>query len=285
MNKSMEQNVTSRAVATARGLAVPANWINGLRQLASKIGFMAGSVALMILLWEVASRLSSQALPGPTSTIGILWEMVSNPFYDYGPNDKGIALQFIASLQRVFGGFLLGAVVAIPLGIAMGAIPFCRKLFDPIVQVLKPVSPLAWFPIGLAAFQSVGPATIFIIFITSLWPTVVNTAFGVASIPKDHRNVAAVFRFSKWKYLTKILLPYTLPHILTGLRLSMGVAWMVIVAAEMLSGGVGIGFFVWDSWNALSVERVIAAIILIGLVGLALDRMFYYLEQRFTYGR
>lgn len=285
MNKSVEQNVTSRAVATARGLAVPANWINGLRQLASKIGFMAGSVALMILLWEVASRLSSQALPGPTSTLGILWEMVSNPFYDYGPNDKGIALQFIASLQRVFGGFLLGAVVAIPLGIAMGAIPFCRKLFDPIVQVLKPVSPLAWFPIGLAAFQSVGPATIFIIFITSLWPTVVNTAFGVASIPKDHRNVAAVFRFSKWKYLTKILLPYTLPHILTGLRLSMGVAWMVIVAAEMLSGGVGIGFFVWDSWNALSVERVIAAIILIGLVGLALDRMFYYLEQRFTYGR
>ncbi len=285
MNKSMEQNVTTRAVGTAKEIAVPASWINGLRQLASKLGFMAGSVTLMLLLWELASRLSAQALPGPTSTLGILWEMVSNPFYDYGPNDKGIALQFIASLQRVFGGFLLGAVVAIPLGIAMGSIPFCRKLFDPIVQVLKPVSPLAWFPIGLAAFQSVGPATIFIIFITSLWPTVVNTAFGVASIPKDHRNVAAVFRFSKWKYLTKILLPYTLPHILTGLRLSMGVAWMVIVAAEMLSGGVGIGFFVWDSWNALSVERVIAAIILIGLVGLALDRMFYYLEQRFTYGR
>ncbi|WP_212567928.1 nitrate ABC transporter permease [Bacillus alkalicellulosilyticus] len=281
MSKQIEQSVAHGGVGTARTLAIPPVLKNALK----KAGFLVGSMALLILLWEIASRISGQALPGPTSTLGILWAMVSNPFYNYGPNDKGIALQFMASLQRVFAGFLLGALVAIPLGIIMGVTPFFKQLFEPIVEVLRPVSPLAWFPIGLAAFQSVGPATIFIIFITSLWPTVVNTAFGVSNIPKDHRNVAAVFKFSKWKYLTKILLPYTLPHILTGLRLSLGIAWMVIVAAEMLSGGTGIGFFVWDSWNALSIERVIAAIVLIGLVGLVLDRGFHYIEKRFSYGR
>jgi nitrate/nitrite transport system permease protein len=280
MSKQLEHNVKASSVSTGKGFALPTYVKDALR----KLGYLAGSVAILVLLWELASRFSAQSLPSPISTFGVLWSILSDPFYNYGPNDKGIALQFAASLQRVFTGFILGALVAIPLGILMGVTPFFKQIFEPIVEVLRPVSPLAWFPIGLAVFQSVGPATIFIIFITSLWPTVVNTAFGVSSIPKDHRNVAAVFRFSKWKYLTKILLPYTLPHILTGLRLSMGVAWLVIVAAEMLSGGVGIGFFVWDSWNALSLERVIAAIILIGLVGLVLDRGFHYIQKRFTYG-
>ncbi|MCL7749317.1 nitrate ABC transporter permease [Halalkalibacter alkaliphilus] len=280
MSKQLEHHVKASSVSTGKGFALPTYVKDALR----KLGYLAGSVAILVLLWELASRFSAQSLPSPISTFGVLWSILSDPFYNYGPNDKGIALQFAASLQRVFTGFILGALVAIPLGILMGVTPFFKQIFEPIVEVLRPVSPLAWFPIGLAVFQSVGPATIFIIFITSLWPTVVNTAFGVSSIPKDHRNVAAVFRFSKWKYLTKILLPYTLPHILTGLRLSMGVAWLVIVAAEMLSGGVGIGFFVWDSWNALSLERVIAAIILIGLVGLVLDRGFHYIQKRFTYG-
>ncbi|WP_332630968.1 nitrate ABC transporter permease [Halalkalibacter flavus] len=280
MSKQLEHNVKASSVSTGKGFALPPYVKDALR----KLGYLVGSVAILVLLWELASRFSAQSLPSPISTFGVLWSILSDPFYNYGPNDKGIALQFAASLQRVFTGFILGALVAIPLGILMGVTPFFKQIFEPIVEVLRPVSPLAWFPIGLAVFQSVGPATIFIIFITSLWPTVVNTAFGVSSIPKDHRNVAAVFRFSKWKYLTKILLPYTLPHILTGLRLSMGVAWLVIVAAEMLSGGVGIGFFVWDSWNALSLERVIAAIILIGLVGLVLDRGFHYIQKRFTYG-
>lgn len=282
MSQTLEQSVGSTKTYESSGkrVAMPPFLLNAL----SKSAYLLGSMAILVAAWEAASRLSGQALPGPVATLGVFWELISNPFYNYGPNDKGVALQFVASLQRVFAGFLLGALVAVPLGIVMGAVPFCQKLFDPIVQVLRPVSPLAWFPIGLAAFQSVGPSTIFIIFITSLWPTVVNTAFGVSSIPKDHRNVAAVFRFSKWKYLTKVLFPYTLPHILTGLRLSLGIAWMVIVAAEMLSGGVGIGFFVWDSWNALSVERVISALVLIGLVGLLLDRVFFYIEKRFKYG-
>jgi nitrate/nitrite transport system permease protein len=165
----------------------------------------------------------------------------------------------------------------------MGASTICKQIFYPIVQLLKPVSPLAWFPIGLVVFKDTGMATIFIVFITSLWSTLINTSFGVGSIPQDHKNVAKAFGFSKMRYLTKILIPYSLPHIITGLRLSISVAWLVIVAGEMLSGGAGIGFFVWDSWNALSLEKVISAIIIIGIVGLLFDRIFTYIESKVAY--
>jgi nitrate/nitrite transport system permease protein len=242
------------------------------------LGFIA-----LIGFWYLISLITKGELPAPYATLTVLWELLKDPFYDYGPNDKGIGLQLGNSLVRVFYGFLMGAVVAIPAGILMGASTFCRKVFYPIVQLLKPVSPLAWFPIGLVAFQSASSATVFIIFITSLWPTLINTSFGVASLPDDHKNVAKAFGFSKWKYLTKVLLPFSLPHIITGLRLSIGVAWLVIVAGEMLSGGVGIGFFVWDSWNALSLEKVISAILIIGIVGLLLDRIFAWMEKKVTY--
>jgi nitrate/nitrite transport system permease protein len=238
---------------------------------------------VLVCLWYVASLFSEGGLPTPWATFIVFYELVINPFYDFGPNDKGIGLQLGSSLARVFTGFMLGSLVAIPMGILMGASEFMKKIFYPIVHILKPVSPLAWFPIGLVMFQSASQATIFIIFITSLWPTVINTAFGVASVPDDHKNVARAFGFSKWKYLTKILLPYSLPHIITGLRLSVGVAWLVIVAGEMLSGGMGIGFFVWDSWNALSLEKVISAILIIGIVGLILDRAFSWAEKKVTY--
>ena len=239
--------------------------------------------SVLVGLWYVVSLVTEGELPTPVATFKVLWELVKDPFYDYGPNDKGIGLQLGSSLGRVFLGFAMGALVAIPIGILMGANTFCKKMFYPIVQVLKPVSPLAWFPIGLVAFESASKATIFIIFITSLWPTLINTAFGVASLPDDHKNVAKAFGFSTWKYISKVLLPFSLPHIITGLRLSIGVAWLVIVAGEMLSGGIGIGFFVWDSWNALSLERVISAILLIGIVGLLLDRGFSWVEKRVTY--
>lgn len=246
--------------------------------LSSLLGFAA-----LTGFWYLISRITEGGLPTPAATFQVFWELVKDPFYDYGPNDKGIGLQLGSSLSRVFLGFLLGSLFAIPVGLLMGANAFCRKVFYPIVQILKPVSPLAWFPIGLVAFESASLATIFIIFITSLWPTLINTSFGVASIPDDHKNVAKAFGFSRWKYLTKVLLPFSLPHIITGLRLSIGVAWLVIVAGEMLSGGMGIGFFVWDSWNALSLEKVISAILIIGLVGLLLDRGFSYLEKKVTY--
>ena len=233
--------------------------------------------------WYGVSVFTKGSLPYPVATFQVFWEMVRDPFYDFGPNDKGSALQLFSSLGRVFTGFLIGSCIAIPVGLLMGASEISRKIFYPIVQILKPVSPLAWFPIGLVAFESASKATIFIIVITSLWPTLINTAFGVGSVPQDHKNVAKAFGFSKWKYLTKVLIPFSLPHIITGLRLSIGVAWLVIVAGEMLSGGMGIGFFVWDSWNALSLEKVISAILIIGLVGLLLDKGFSFLAKKVTY--
>lgn len=234
-------------------------------------------------LWELLSSITKDALPGPIATLTVLYEMISDPFYDYGPNDKGIGLQLFNSIKTVLLGFFLGSLVAIPIGILMGASTICKQIFYPIVQLLKPVSPLAWFPIGLVVFKDTGLATIFIVFITSLWSTLINTSFGIASLPQDHKNVAKAFGFSKMRYLTKILIPFSLPHIITGLRLSISVAWLVIVAGEMLSGGAGIGFFVWDSWNALSLEKVISAIIIIGIVGLLFDKLFTYIENKVAY--
>lgn len=250
----------------------------------SKSLLLAG-VGLFVFggFWSLLSYYTKDALPGPIATLTVLKEMLSDPFYDYGPNDKGIGLQLFNSIKTVLMGFLLGSLIAVPIGILMGASTICKQIFYPIVQLLKPVSPLAWFPIGLVVFKDTGMATIFIVFITSLWSTLINTSFGVVSIPQDHKNVAKAFGFSKMRYLTKILIPYSLPHIITGLRLSISVAWLVIVAGEMLSGGAGIGFFVWDSWNALSLEKVISAIIIIGVVGLLFDRLFTFIENKVAY--
>ena len=250
---------------------------------AKAIFYNVFGLSILVAIWYAISLITHGELPTPLATFRVFWELVKDPFYDFGPNDKGIALQLWSSVIRVFSGFALGALVAIPAGLLMGANNFCKKVFYPLVHILKPVSPLAWFPIGLVAFGSASKATIFIIFITSLWPTLINTAFGVASIPDDHKNVAKAFGFSKWKYLVKVLIPFSLPHIVTGLRLSIGVAWLVIVAGEMLSGGTGIGFFVWDSWNALSLEKVISAILIIGLVGLLFDKFFSVIEKRVTF--
>lgn len=244
---------------------------------------VAASVAILPAIWMAATFFSDD-LPTPLATASTFWDLVSNPFYDNGPNDKGIGLQLLFSFKRVFIGFAIGSVIAVPLGVMLGLSSGARRVIDPIVQLLRPVSPLAWFPIGLAAFSSAGSATIFMIFITSLWPTVINTMFGVSNMPKTYKNVGQMFKYSKVKYMVRIVLPYSLPHILTGLRLSMGIAWMVIVAGEMLSGGTGIGFFVWDSWNSLNLSNVISAIILIGIVGIAFDRGFAYLANKASYG-
>ena len=250
---------------------------------AKSILFACIGLAIFCGFWSILSFYTKEALPGPTATLKVLYEMLIDPFYDYGPNDKGIGLQLFVSIKTVLTGFLLGSLFAIPFGILIGASSFFKKIFYPIVQFLKPVSPLAWFPIGLVVFKDTGLATIFIVFITSLWSTLINTSFGVSTIPQDHKNVAKAFGFSKWRYLTKVVFPYTLPHIITGLRLSISVAWLVIVAGEMLSGGAGIGFFVWDSWNALSLEKVISAIIIIGFVGIIFDGFFTMIENKVSY--
>ena len=257
--------------------------LNTLIVKSKSVLLAGGGLLLFGGFWSLLSIYTKDALPGPIATLTVLKEMLSDPFYDYGPNDKGIGLQLFNSIKTVLLGFTLGSLIAIPIGILMGASTICKQIFYPIVQLLKPVSPLAWFPIGLVVFKDTGMATIFIVFITSLWSTLINTSFGVASIPQDHKNVAKAFGFSKMRYLTKILIPYSLPHIITGLRLSISVAWLVIVAGEMLSGGAGIGFFVWDSWNALSLEKVISAILIIGIVGLLFDRIFTYIENKVAY--
>ena len=200
------------------------------------------------------------------------------------PDYKGIGTKLLSSLTRVGIGFGLGSLIAIPIGLMMGSNKIMMNIINPMVQILRPVSPLAWFPLGLAIFQDSPKASIFMIFICSLWPTLINAAFGVSSIPQDHKNVGKAFGFSRWKYITRIMLPYSLPHILTGLRLSIGVAWMVIVAGEMLSGGIGLGYFVWEEgFNGGSVAKILVAIIIIGMVGLLLDKIFIGLQKRFTY--
>lgn len=254
-----------------------------IKNSAKNIAYFLGSMAILIGIWQLISIITKAEIPGPVPTWAVFKELMAEPFYDRGPNDKGIGNNLMSSIGRVFTGFALGSIIAIPMGMLMGSSKLGMSLLNPIVQILKPVSPLAWFPLGLLAFKDSGGATIFIIAITSLWPTVINTAFGVSSIPADHKNVGKAFGFSTWKYLTKIVIPYSLPHIFTGLRLSIGIAWVVIVAGEMLSGGVGIGFFVWDSWNGLSLEKILVAILIIGGVGLILDKAFNALQNAFSW--
>lgn len=236
----------------------------------------------MLAIWALVAAVASD-LPSPVEALSALAALLQTPFHDNGPNDKGIGVHLYTSLQRVFIGFSLAVIVAVPLGFVMGASKAAWAIFNPVAQLLRPVSPLAWFPLGIVVLKDAPTAAIFVIFITALWPTVINTAFGVASVPEGHKNVARVFRFGKVKYVRHVLLPYSLPSIITGMRISMGIAWMVIVAAEMLSGGSGIGFFVWDAYNASNLANVAAAIFLIGGIGMALDYGFTKLQSKVSY--
>ena len=254
-------------------------WVSRLTELGRGIGWAVLGTAVVVLLWQLAASRSTD-VPAPLDGARTLVDLLGDPFYDNGPNDKGVGLQLATSLQRVFTGFALAAVVGVLAGLLLGASRRAWLAFNPVVQVLRPVSPLAWFPIWLAVFKDASQASIFVIFITALWPTLINTAAGAAEIPHDHRNVARVFRFGRIAYLRHVLVPNALPSIITGLRLSMGIAWMVIVAVEMLSGNSGIGFFVWDSYNAGNLDSVVAAIVLIGLVGLILDAILVRLSRK-----
>ena len=247
----------------------------------ASLGWAAVGLVVVVALWHLAS-LRSVDLPAPGETFAKVVELLRTPFVDNGPNDKGIGLQLLTSLRRVGTGFAVATVVGIPLGLAIGSSRRAWSAINPIVQVLRPVSPLAWFPIWLTVSKDAGQASIMVIFITALWPTVVNTAAGAGSIPSEQRDVARVFRFGKLAYLRHVLVPNALPGMVTGMRLSMGIAWMVIVAVEMLSGGAGIGFFVWDAYNAGSLAAVTAAILLIGAVGVVLDASFQRLSRRVT---
>jgi nitrate/nitrite transport system permease protein len=239
-------------------------------------------ILMLLAVWTLISQ-QSPNLPGPVKTWISALELFSHPFYDNGPNDMGVGWNILASLQRVALGFSLAALVGIPLGFIIGRFEFVARMAAPVISLLRPVSPLAWLPIGLLVFKAANPAAIWVIFISAIWPMVINTAVGVSKVPQDYMNVAKVLNLSEWKIVTKILFPFVLPYMMTGVRLSIGVAWLVIVAAEMLTGGVGIGFWVWDEWNNLNVEHIIIAIFIVGLVGLLLELMLTKIAQRFSY--
>ena len=210
-------------------------------------------------------------------------KQLSNPFYDNGPNDKGVAIQLAYSLARVGLGFFIACIVAIPLGFLIGMSPLLRRAFDPFIQVLKPISPLAWMPLALYTIKDSSVSGIFVIFICSVWPMLINTAFGVSSVKREWLNVASTLEVTPLRKALKVILPAAAPTILTGMRISMSIAWLVIVAAEMLVGGTGIGYFVWNEWNNLSLTNVIFAILVIGVVGMLLDMMFARLQKWVTY--
>jgi nitrate/nitrite transport system permease protein len=237
---------------------------------------------MLLAIWTLISH-QSPNLPGPLSTWHSAVELFSDPFYDNGPNDQGIGWNILYSLQRVSLGFGMAALVGIPLGFIIGRFEFANRMASPIISLLRPVSPLAWLPIGLLVFKAANPAAIWVIFISAIWPMIINTAVGVSKVPQDYLNVAKVLNLSEWKVFTKILFPFALPYLMTGVRLSIGVAWLVIVAAEMLTGGVGIGFWVWDEWNNLNVEHIIIAIFIVGIVGLLLELSLTQLAKRFSY--
>lgn len=236
------------------------------------------ALAVFLIIWQILCPPGSKGLPGPMEVIAQTWDpYIINPFFDNGGTDKGLALQIFASLQRVAIGFSLSALVGITLGILIGANDFLYRAVDPLFQVLRTIPPLAWLPIALAAFQQSNPSAIFVIFITSIWPIIINTTVGVQQIPQDYRNVARVLRLKSSKYFWKILLPASVPYIFTGLRIGVGLSWLAIVAAEMLVGGVGIGFFIWDAYNNSLLSQIIIALIYVGLVGLLLDRLVAYI--------
>ncbi len=222
-------------------------------------------------------------LPTPGQIGEALLKQIRNPFYDNGPNDKGIGIQIAYSLARVLSGFLLAALVAIPLGFLIGMSPLIYRALNPFIQVLKPISPLAWMPLALYTIKDSATSSIFVIFICSIWPMLINTAHGVAGVRRDWLNVAKTLEVGIFRKAFLVVLPAAAPTILTGMRISMGIAWLVIVAAEMLVGGTGIGYFVWNEWNNLSLTNVIFAILMIGVVGMLLDMLFSVLQRAVTY--
>jgi len=243
-------------------------------------------VILLVLgvIWEMLCSGADAALPPPSQVIAETWELIVDPFYDNGGNDVGLAWQLLASLQRVAVGYMLAVVAGVGLGVLIGQSDWAMRGLDPIFQVLRTVPPLAWLPLSLAGFQDSHPSALFVIFITAIWPIIINTAVGIRNIPQDYRNVAQVLQLNGFEYFKTIMLPAAAPYIFTGLRIGVGLSWLAIIAAEMLIGGVGIGFFIWDAWNASRISDIILALVYIGVVGFVLDRLVAFVGQRITRG-
>ena len=244
------------------------------------------SLAIFLGFWEIGANLKwfSKGMPTASLTIKELWYWVTHPFYDNGPNDLGIGWNLLISLRRVAIGYTLASVIAVPLGILVGISRVAFKAFNPYFQLLKPVSPLAWLPLGLYIFRNSELTGIFIITIASIWPTLTNTAFGVANVDSSYLDVSKTLGASRWRTIFKVIIPAALPNIISGLRISMGISWLVIVAAEMLLG-TGLGYFIWNEWNNLYIPNILVAIFIIGVVGIVLDQIFAYLEKIVSFGK
>jgi nitrate/nitrite transport system permease protein len=283
-NHSTSGTMPKSSTSTTAAPAAPAVARRGLsRDIVLAVLPPVLGLALLIGLWALVSITTKGSIPSPLETGRQAIEVFGDPFYRKGPNDQGVGWNVLMSLQRVALGFGLAALVGIPAGFAIGRFTFLSRMFNPLISLLRPVSPLAWLPIGLLVFKGANPAAIWTIFICSIWPMIINTAVGVQRVPQDYMNVARVLQLSEWKIVTKILFPAVLPYMLTGVRLAVGTAWLVIVAAEMLTGGVGIGFWVWDEWNNLKVENILLAILVIGVIGLLLEAGLMALARRFAY--
>jgi len=241
-------------------------------------------IGLLLLVWELVCRRTGATLPPPSRVVSDTWDLIVHPFFDNGGIDKGLFWHLSASLQRVARGYALAAIVGVALGTLVGQSDWAMRGLDPLFQVLRTVPPLAWLPLSLAAFRDGQPSAIFVIFITAIWPIIINTAVGIRNIPQDYRNVAQVLRLNHLEFFWKIMVPSAAPYIFTGLRIGIGLSWLAIVAAEMLIGGVGIGFFIWDAWNSSRISEIILALLYVGVIGFVLDRIVAALATLITRG-
>jgi nitrate/nitrite transport system permease protein len=270
----------SAAPAPAKVLAIAPKKTPFAARLAVRSKIIATNVvppvvvlAVFLVIWEMLCRRTGATLPPPSKVLADTWELIVDPFYDRGGIDKGLFWHMSASLQRVAFGYALAAIGGVALGTLVGQSTWAMRGLDPIFQVLRTVPPLAWLPLSLAAFRNGQPSAIFVIFITAIWPIIINTAVGIRNIPQDYRNVAQVLRLNQLEFFYKVMVPAAAPYIFTGLRIGIGLSWLAIVAAEMLIGGVGIGFFIWDAWNSSHISEIILALVYVGLVGFILDRI------------
>lgn len=271
----MTANLPSRSQNNRLASLLPA-----LQKSPRKIIAPIVAIAIFLIVWQILAGESKSGIPAPLTILQETWNpLIINPFFDNGGTDKGLFWQILASLQRVGIGFSLSAIVGIGLGILIGSNRLMFDALDPIFQVLRTVPPLAWLPISLTAFSQANPSAIFVIFITAIWPIIINTTVGVQQIPRDYQNVSRVLQLSKVEYFFNILFPSTVPYIFTGLRIGIGLSWLAIVAAEMLVGGVGIGFFIWDSYNSGRLSPLILALVYVGIVGFLLDRLVGFIAS------
>jgi nitrate/nitrite transport system permease protein len=254
------------------------------RSLATRVVPPIIVIALTLLIWELLCRRAGSTLPPPSRVLNDTWELIVDPFFDRGGLDKGLFWHLSASLQRVASGYALASLVGVALGTLVGQSTWAMRGLDPIFQVLRTVPPLAWLPLSLAAFRNGQPSAIFVIFITAIWPIIINTAVGIRNIPQDYRNVARILRLNHFEFFWKIMVPSAAPFIFTGLRIGIGLSWLAIVAAEMLIGGVGIGFFIWDAWNSSHISEIILALVYVGLIGFVLDRIVAGVATLVTHG-